>query len=42
MLLGILEVNDGSIWFGSMNGISHYDGKTIADFKAEIMGMLSR
>jgi ligand-binding sensor domain-containing protein len=31
--LGILEANDGSIWFGSMNGVYRYDGKTITDFK---------
>lgn len=33
MLLGILEANDGSIWFGSMIGVYRYDGKTITDFK---------
>ena len=32
--LGILEANDGSIWFGSMNGVYRYDGKTITDFKS--------
>ena len=32
-LLGILEANDGSIWFGSMTGVYRYDGKTITDFK---------
>jgi ligand-binding sensor domain-containing protein len=31
--LGILEANDGSIWFGSRNGVHRYDGKTITDFK---------
>ena len=31
--LGILEVNDGSIWFGSLSGVYSYDGKTITDFK---------
>ena len=31
--LGILEANDGSIWFGSMNGVYRYDGKTITDFR---------
>jgi ligand-binding sensor domain-containing protein len=30
---GILEANDGSIWFGSLNGVYRYDGKTITDFK---------
>lgn len=33
MLCGILEANDGSIWFGSMNGVYRYDGKTITDFR---------
>lgn len=31
--LGILEANDGSIWFGSGGGVNRYDGKTITDFK---------
>lgn len=35
MLCGILEANDGSIWFGSMNGVYRYDGKTITDFKGK-------
>jgi ligand-binding sensor domain-containing protein len=35
MLCGILEANDGSIWFGSMNGVYRYDGKTITDFKSK-------
>ena len=29
--LGILEANDGSIWFGSGGGVYRYDGKTITD-----------
>jgi len=36
--LGILEANDGSIWFGglgSMSGVYRYDGKTITDFKSK-------
>lgn len=33
-LMGILESSDGSIWFGSMNGVYRYDGKTITDFKS--------
>jgi ligand-binding sensor domain-containing protein len=33
MLCGILEANDGNIWFGSLNGVYCYDGKTITDFK---------
>ena len=32
MLFGILEANDGSIWFGS-DGVYRYNGKTITDFK---------
>ena len=35
MLCNILEANDGSIWFGSMNGVYRYDGKTITDFKSK-------
>lgn len=37
-LLGILEANDGSIWFGglgAMSGVYRYDGKTITDFKSK-------
>jgi hypothetical protein len=33
--LGLLEANDGSIWFGSFNGVYRYDGKTITDFKSK-------
>lgn len=32
MIFGILEDNKGGIWFGSMNGVHRYDGKTIKDF----------
>jgi ligand-binding sensor domain-containing protein len=35
MLCGILEANDGSIWFGALgpeSGVYHYDGKTITNF----------
>ncbi|TDQ08462.1 two component regulator with propeller domain [Pedobacter metabolipauper] len=35
MIFGILEAYDGSIWFGTMNGVYRYDGKTISDFKGE-------
>ncbi|HEY5392729.1 MAG TPA: two-component regulator propeller domain-containing protein, partial [Hanamia sp.] len=28
-LFGILEARDGSIWFGSGNGVYRYDGKTV-------------
>lgn len=34
-LHGIVEANDGSIWFGSGNGVYRYDGKTITDFKSK-------
>ncbi|NTD97630.1 histidine kinase [Agrobacterium tumefaciens] len=41
MLCGILEANDGSIWFGGLKGVYRYDahlpngqGKTITDFKS--------
>ncbi len=37
MLFGILEANDGSIWFGSY-GVYRYDGKTITDFKSKQSG----
>ena len=37
MLCGILEANDGSIWFGALgsiiSGVFRYDGKTITDFR---------
>lgn len=36
MLCGMLEADDGSIWFGSMNGVYRYDGKTITDFKDQV------
>ncbi|WP_048905741.1 two-component regulator propeller domain-containing protein [Pedobacter sp. V48] len=29
---GLLEANDGSIWFGSATGVYRYNGKTITDF----------
>ena len=29
MLCGILEANDGNIWFGSFDGVYRYDGKTV-------------
>jgi ligand-binding sensor domain-containing protein len=38
MLCGILEANDGSIWFGALgaaNGVYRYDGKTITDFRQQ-------
>ena len=36
--LGILEAEDGSIWYGSggpQSGVHRYDGKTITDFKSK-------
>ncbi|MGY4384519.1 polyisoprenoid-binding protein YceI [Pedobacter sp. UYP24] len=30
--LGLLEAEDGSIWFGSATGVYRYDGKIITDF----------
>jgi ligand-binding sensor domain-containing protein len=40
--LGLLEANDGSIWFGSAGngsaihpGVHRYDGKTVMDFKSK-------
>jgi hypothetical protein len=32
MICGILEANDGSIWFGAF-GVYRYDGSTITSFK---------
>jgi hypothetical protein len=33
-IFGILEANDGSIWFGAF-GVYRYDGNTITDFKGK-------
>ena len=33
MIFGILEASDGSIWFGTINGVCRYNGKTFEDFK---------
>jgi ligand-binding sensor domain-containing protein len=33
MVFGILEANDGNIWFGSLDGVYRYDGHIVADFK---------
>jgi len=35
MIFGMLEVADGSIWFGALDGVHRYDGKTITDFKGK-------
>jgi ligand-binding sensor domain-containing protein len=32
MTFGIAEANDGSIWFGAVDGMHRYDGITITDF----------
>jgi len=33
MIFGISEAIDGSIWFGSLDGLRRYDGNTVTDFK---------
>ena len=38
MIFGILEANDGSIWFGASDGVYRYDGSTITDFKGKEAG----
>jgi ligand-binding sensor domain-containing protein len=35
MIFGVLEANDGNIWFGEFTGVRRYDGKTITDFKSK-------
>lgn len=35
MFFGILAANDGSIWFGALDGVHRYDGNTITGFKAK-------
>ena len=35
MIFGILEAYDGSIWFGTLNGVRRYDGNTFNDFKGK-------
>ena len=35
MIFGVLEALDGSIWFGTGNGVHRYDGSTITDFKGK-------
>jgi ligand-binding sensor domain-containing protein len=35
MIFGILEANDGSIWYGTLKGVYRYDGNTITDFKGK-------
>jgi len=36
IIFGILEAFDGSIWFGELDGVHRYDGKTITDFKSKV------
>ncbi|MES2731010.1 MAG: two-component regulator propeller domain-containing protein [Bacteroidota bacterium] len=35
MIFGILEAYDGSIWYGTGNGVYRYDGNTFTDFKGK-------
>jgi ligand-binding sensor domain-containing protein len=35
MIFGILEANDGSIWYGTLQGVYRYNGNAIIDFKAK-------
>ena len=34
-LFAVLEANDGSIWYGAVDGVYRYDGKTITDFRSK-------
>lgn len=34
-IFSMLEATDGSIWFGSANGVYRYDGKIFTDFKSK-------
>jgi ligand-binding sensor domain-containing protein len=33
MMFGIVESNDGKIWFGGLDGVYRYDGNTVSGFK---------
>lgn len=35
MIFGLLEDDKGNIWFGSVNGVYLYNGKTITGFKSK-------
>lgn len=35
MIFGITEANDGSIWFGTLNGVYRYNGNSFTDFKTK-------
>jgi ligand-binding sensor domain-containing protein len=37
MIFGILEAYDGSIWFGTLNGVRRFDGDIIIDFKDNVV-----
>ncbi len=36
MFFGILEDKEGGIWFGSLNGVCRYDGKSFDCFEREV------
>ncbi|WP_462249077.1 hypothetical protein [Ferruginibacter sp.] len=40
--MGILEANDGSIWFESGGGVNRYDGKTFTDFKSKANFLITK
>ncbi len=33
VIFGMFEASDGSIWFGTQDGVHRYDGNTVFDFK---------
>ncbi|MGJ1242397.1 ligand-binding sensor domain-containing protein [Sphingobacterium siyangense] len=35
MIFGITEANDGSIWFGTLNGVHRYNGNSFTNFKTK-------
>ncbi len=35
MIFGILEADDGNIWFGTLQGVQRYDGSGFDDFKGD-------
>ena len=35
MIFGILEANDGDIWFGALDGVYRYDGNTVTKVKED-------
>lgn len=35
MVFGVFEAIDGSIWFGTLNGVQRYDGNSITDYKTK-------